>query len=371
MGLLDYYRQFEGLSDEEISLELRNRAEERRRRALARIDALDLSSTVWHEFPHPDVIAAVTYAVRRGINRQPDPHASELRHELAVRHALEPERVVAGNGAAQLLSAAASALLEPGDELVTPWPSYPLYPVMARRAGARAVPVAGFDRDALLEAVNEHTRVIVICNPNDPTGQHMPAQGLGELLAALPERVTVLLDEALVDFVDDEPAGSSLALLDDHERLIIFRTFSKVYGLAGLRVGYALGAAGTEPLLERLAPPLGVGSPAQAGALEALSSAAAQVAARRATAIAERNRVLAALAGLPVDTTISQANFVWFRAPSLSGAELHGRLRRGGVIVASGAAVGADDHLRATVQSAPASDRLIDALRAALDHGAA
>jgi histidinol-phosphate aminotransferase len=370
MGLLDYYRQFEGLSDEEISLELRARAEERRRRALARIDALDLSSTVWHEFPHPDVIAAVTYAVRRGINRYSDPLAGELRHELAVRHALEPERVVLGNGASELLSNAATALLHPGDELVTPWPSYPLYPVMARRVGARAVPVTRFDPAALLDAVNEHTRVIVICNPNDPTGEHMAAQRIGELLGALPERVTVLLDEALVDFVDAEPAGSSLALLDDHERLVIFRTFSKVYGLAGLRAGYALGAPGTEPLLERLAPQLGLGAPAQAGALEALSSAAAQVAARRATAIAERKRVLTALAGLPLDVTDSQANFVWFRAPSLSGAELHGRLRRGGVIVASGAAVGADDHLRATVQSAPASDRLIEALRGALGEGA-
>ena len=179
-----------------------------------------------------------------------------------------------------------------------------------------------------------------------------------------------MLDEALRDFTDAEPVDATLALLDDFPRLLIFRTFSKVYGLAGLRVGYALGATGTEPLLERLAPPLGLGTPAQAGALEALSSAAAQVAARRATAIAERQRVLAALSELPLDLTASQANFVWFRAPSLSGAELHGRLRRGGVIVASGAAVGADDHLRATVQSTPASDRLIDALRGALGDAA-
>ena len=366
MGLLDYYRQFEGLSDEEISVELRARAEESRRRALARIDTLDLSSTVWHEFPHPDVVAAVTFAARRGINREPDPFASELRHELAVRHALEPERVVAGNGAAQLLSSAASALLEPGDELLTPWPSYPLYPVMARRAGARAVAVPGFDADALLAAVTDRTRVLVICNPNDPTGQHMSASRVSELLQALPERVTVLLDEALIDFVDDEPAGSSLALLDDYPRVLVFRTFSKIYGLAGLRVGYALGAPGTEPLLERVTPPLGLSAPTQAGALEALHSCGAQVAARRAGAIAQRERVLAALQELPLDVTPSQANFVWLGSPSLSGSELRARLRRGGVLVAAGAAVGAEDHVRATIQSAPASDRLLEALRGAV-----
>ena len=98
MGLLDYYKQFEALSDEEVSEELRARAEERRRRALARIDSLDLSKTTWHEFPHPDVVAAVTFAVRRGINRAPNPEAHELRHELAMRLGIESDRVVAGNG---------------------------------------------------------------------------------------------------------------------------------------------------------------------------------------------------------------------------------------------------------------------------------
>src|SRR5688500_16296639 len=99
MGLLDYYRQFEGMSDLEVSAELRARAQERRRRALARIDPLDLSVTTWHEFPHPDVVAAIVYAARRGINRFADPRATELRRELGRRHGLEPDRVAVGNGA--------------------------------------------------------------------------------------------------------------------------------------------------------------------------------------------------------------------------------------------------------------------------------
>jgi histidinol-phosphate aminotransferase len=365
MGLLDYYKQFESMSDEEVSAELRARAEERRRRALARIDALDLSKTTWHEFPHPDVVSAITFAIRRGINRAPDPDAHELRHELAMRLGVEPDRVVAGNGAAGLLHAAARVLLGEGGELVTPWPSYPLYPLMARDAGARAVPVPGFDPQALADAVNDRTRVLVLCNPNDPTGQHVRASELDELLRRLPEHVGVLLDEALVHYVDAEPGGATLALLDDHPRLFLFRTFSKIYGLAGLRVGYAVGAEGSETLLSRLAPPLGLAAPQQAGALEALHAAAGQVAARREQVVIERRRLLDQLAGL-VDVAPSQANVLWLRAPGLTGLELADRLRRGGVIVAPGAAVGADEHVRATIQSRLASDRLVQALRSAL-----
>ena len=366
MGLLDYYKQFEALSDEEVSQELRARAEERRRRALARIDTLDLSKTTWHEFPHPDVVAAVTFAIRRGINRAPDAESHGLRHELAMRLGVEPDRVVAGNGAAGLLRTAAAMLLGEGDELVTPWPSYPLYPLMARDAGARAVPVPGFDPAALADAVNERTRVLVVCNPNDPTGEHLRAGELDDLLRGLPEHVTALVDEALVDFVDDEPGGGTLALLDDHPRLLLFRTFSKVYGLAGLRVGYAVGAEGSGSLLRSLAPPLGLAEPQQAGALEALHACAGQVAARREQVVVERRRLLDELTSLPVDATPSQANVLWLRAPGMTGLELVDKLRRGGVIVAPGAAVGANEHVRAAIQSRVASERLVQALRSAL-----
>jgi histidinol-phosphate aminotransferase len=366
MGLLDYYKQFEALSDEEVSQELRARAEERRRRALARIDTLDLSKTTWHEFPHPDVVAAVTFAIRRGINRAPDAESHGLRHELAMRLGVEPDRVVAGNGAAGLLRTAAAMLLGEDDELVTPWPSYSLYPLMARDAGARAVPVPGFDPAALADAVNERTRVLVVCNPNDPTGEHLRAGELDDLLRGLPEHVTALVDEALVDFVDDEPGGGTLALLDDHPRLLLFRTFSKVYGLAGLRVGYAVGAEGSGSLLRSLAPPLGLAEPQQAGALEALHACAGQVAARREQVVVERRRLLDELTSLPVNATPSQANLLWLRAPGMTGLELVDKLRRGGVVVAPGAAVGANEHVRAAIQSRAASERLMQALRAAL-----
>ncbi len=364
MGLLDYYRQFEGMADEEVSAQLRARAQERRRRALARIEPLDLSATTWHEFPHPDVVAAVTYAARRGINRSRDPGASELRREIGRRHGLEADRIAVGDGASQLLAAAAAALLEPGDELVTPWPSYPLYPLMARNAKARPVPVAaGHDVEALRAAVTGRTRLLVLCNPNDPTGAYLDTRRLRQLLEGLPERVTVLLDEALGEFVDDEPPGAALSLLDDFPRVLVFRTFSKAYGLAAMRCGFALGGPGSEPLMQRLGPPLGISELAQAGALEALRKCGPLVAARRQAVLTERRRALEALTSLAVDAGPSQANFLWLSMPGLSAHELSARLGRSRVVVWPGTEVGDDAHVRATIQSPPATNRLVEALK--------
>jgi histidinol-phosphate aminotransferase len=366
MGPLDYYRQFAGMSDEEVTDRLREEAEERRRRALARIDVLDLSRTTWHELPHPDVVNAVTYAARGALNVQPDPTAEELRRELGRRNGVEPDRVAVGHGAAQLLASATRALLGPGDELLTPWPSYGLYPVMAQRAGARAVPVpGGYDVERLLDVVTPATRAIALCNPNDPTGDRLASAALRELLDALPEHVSLLLDEALADFVVED-REAAVALLDDHPRLLVFRTFSKIYGLAGLRAGYALGGSGAEELLARIAPELGVGLPAQIGALEALRRCDGQLAQRRAAVAAERARLLDALHELPIDARPSEANVLWLRPAGLTGGELAMRLQRSGVRVMSGASVGDDEHVRVTLQSAAATDRLLDALRTAL-----
>jgi histidinol-phosphate aminotransferase len=363
MGLLDYYRQFSGMSDEEVGQIFRSRSTERRQQALAKIEALDLSRTTWHEFPHPDVVAAVTFAARGALNRTPDPHAVQLRADIARRSGLEPTRVVAGHGAAQLLADAALALLEPGDELLTPWPSYSLYPRMARRAGARAVPVAGgFDPAQLLAAVTDHTRVIAICNPNDPTGEYMTAAALEELLSALPERVWVLVDEALGHFVEAEEPNAALPLLEDHPRLLVFRTLSKAYGLAGLRCGWALGGDGSEEVLERLEPELGLSTPVQAGALTALAECEPLLARRRAVVTTERARLLDALSGSDVDVAPSQANFLWLRRPGVPGRELMEQLRRGAVTAWAGVEIGDDEHVRVAVQSAAASDRLLEAL---------
>src|SRR5258707_5266184 len=141
MGLLDYYRQFDDMSEAEISERLLRKRDEERAKALAHIPTIDLSSTEWPDLPNSEVMNASIFIAGGRINGYPDRHAEKLRRRLAARHRIDPERIVVGNGAAELLQAAAYALLSGGGELVTPWPSYPLYPLMAARAGGRPVAV--------------------------------------------------------------------------------------------------------------------------------------------------------------------------------------------------------------------------------------
>jgi histidinol-phosphate aminotransferase len=366
MGLLDYYRQFEAVSEDEINQELREQAAERKRKALTRVETLDLSQTTWPGLPHSEIVSAITFVARRGMQRYPHMRGSELRGELAHRHEVEIGRLIVGNGAAELLSAATRALIEPGQDLITTWPSYPLFPIMARRAHGRAVPVTG-GVDALLAAVGEHnTRVVAIASPNDPTGELIERDRLERLLEQLPEGVAVLLDEALVDFVDAQPRDASLALLESHPQLIVFRSFSKAWGLAGLRCGYAIGGPGSEKLLAELEPDLGVSEISQAGALQALRSCSETVAGHVRTVIEQRIRVTAALRERDFDVANSQANFLWVAHPSIDGGELATRLERAGVLVAAGAPLGEPRHVRIALHGEAASTRLLNALDRAL-----
>ncbi len=366
MGLLDYYRQFEAMSEEEVNVGLRAQAAERRRKALTRVETLDLSQTTWPELAHPRIVSAITFIARRGLQRYPHLRGSQLHDELASRHGVDSRRLILGNGAAELLSSATRALIAPGQRLITSWPSYPLYPIMARRAHGYAEPVTG-GVDGLLKAAGEHdTRVIALASPNDPTGALLPSAELSRLLDGLPESVAVLLDESLVEFSDAQPTDSSLELLEHHPRLLVFRSFSKAWGLAGLRVGYALGAPGSEDLLAELAPDLGVSEVSQAGALEALRSCSELVAERARLISAERTTLTAALRERHFDVTDSQANFVWAAHPSTGGGELVARLGRAGVLVASGDALGEPRHVRISVRDPASSERLLTALDKAL-----
>jgi histidinol-phosphate aminotransferase len=366
VGLLDYYRQFEGMSEEEVNEGLRAEAAERRRKALTRVETLDLSQTTWPKLPHPRIVNAITFVARRGLHRYPHLHGSDLRNELAQRHDTDPARLILGNGAAELLSSATRALIAPGQHLLTSWPSYPLYPIMARRARGRAVPVSG-GVDALLEAAHEQdTRVVALASPNDPTGELVRTAALERLLDGLPDGVAVLLDESLVEFADAQPTDASLRLLDDHPRLLVFRSFSKAWGLAGLRVGYALGGPGSEDLLAELEPDLGVSEVSQAGALEALRTCSELLARHVREICQERLRLTPALRERKFDVSESQANFLWAAHPFLDGDELAARLARAGVLVAAGAALGEPRHVRIGLRNAAASDRLLGAIDKAL-----
>jgi len=238
---------------------------------------------------------------------------------------------------------------------------------MARRAHGRAVPVSG-GVDELLEATarERDVRAIALASPNDPTGELLPAAELQRLLEQLPEEVAVLLDESLVEFSDAQPTSASLELLERHPRLLVFRSFSKAWGLAGLRIGYALGAPGSGALLAELAPDLGVSEISQAGAFEALHSCSELIDRRVRAICEERPRLVAALRTHGFEVTDSQANFVWAAHPTVQGGELAARLALAGVLVAAGDALGEPRHVRIAVRSAPATDRLLRAIENAI-----
>jgi histidinol-phosphate aminotransferase len=370
MGLLDYYRQFDDMPQAEISAELLRKRDEARAKALAHVPMLDLSGTEWPDFPNSEVMNASIYVARGRINGYPDRHAERLRRRLAQRHGIEPERIAVGNGAAELLQSAAYALLGGGGELLAPWPSYPLFPLMAARAGGRPVPVDlvddRADLGAVLRAVNDRTRAIAICNPNDPTGTYLPADEIAGLLGELPDHVTVLLDEAFVHFQDVEHEDACLRLTDAFPRLLVLRTFSKAYGLSGLRIGYAVGSTGAADILAKIAPVLGVNALSQAAADYAVGIADREIAARRKVVSRQRERLQSELERLGVDAAPTQANFVWMKAPGIAGADLAARLERERVLVAPGGPLGADDHVRAAVRGPHEADRLLVALERAL-----
>jgi histidinol-phosphate aminotransferase len=356
VGFRDYYRQFEDFDQEQLNRERRARRLREKALSLERLPDLDLSGTEWPDMPHSEIANAAIARARGLVNRYPDRHAAGVRRLLSERHEVDPERIVLGNGCAELLQSAVLFLVGRGDEVLMPWPSYPLYPLLASRAGGR--PVA-CDRSALLEEVGERTRAVVICNPNDPTGDYLPSERLGALLAALPKHVYVLLDEALVEFQDVEDEDACMRLVEAFPRLLVVRTFSKAWGLSGLRAGYGVGSDAA--LLAAVAPNLGVNALTQAAIEHALRTGELEIARRRELVSRERRRLVDGLRDLGADVSDSQANFVWLRAPGLGGDALAQGLRRHGVIVAPGGPLGADDHVRAAVLNEAATVRLLGA----------
>jgi histidinol-phosphate aminotransferase len=357
VGFRDYYRQFDDIDETALNLERRERRRREKQQALARVDELDLSGTEWPDLPHSEIVNAAIARARGRVNGYPDRHATTARRLLAERLGLSPDQIALGNGAAELLQSAALALLSPGDELVMPWPSYPLYPLMAAHAGATPVPV---DHGPLIEAVSERTKAVVICNPNDPTGTYIPSEKLGGLLSALPDHVHVLLDEALVHFQDAEDLNACLRLVDAFPRLLVVRTFSKIYGLSGLRGGYAVASDGR--MLAAAAPVLGVNALTQAAVEHAVRHGDPEVERRRRAVARERHFLTSQLRALGAEVTDSQANFLWIRVGELSGDELANALRKQGVIVAAGGPLGEDHHVRAAVRNEQASKRLLRAV---------
>ena len=357
--LFERYRQYQALPPEEVSRELRERRAEERRRELVFVPELDLSRTAWHEPPHPEAVNAATFALRRRMNAYPDPAAREVRELAACRHGVAPAQVAVGHGAAELLQEACVALVAGGGELLVAWPGWGPLPELAARDGGRPAAVPGEGGiGPLSERAGEATKAIALSSPNDPTGAPVAREDVRALCARVGERVWVLLDEALADFVD--PGEDAAGLVAELPNLLVFRTFAKAHAMAGFRIGYVLAPA---ELAERLTPSFSVNAPAQAAAAWALELGDPVLARRRAAAARERDRLAAALHGSSLSFPPTAAPFVWLSSDAHSGRELVEHLGVRRIKVAPGEQWGDERHVRVTLRDPPATDRLIAALR--------
>lgn len=313
--------------------------------------------------PAEPVLEAIR-AATSSLNRYPDPAGTQLRKRLAERFDTNPERITLGNGSCDILLGAAQALLEPGAEIVYAWPSFSMYPHLAALTGARALAVpltadGRHDLEAMLREVTAATRIVLVCNPNNPTATALPLAEIQDFAGELPRHVALIVDEAYAEFNTLHDPDESLDLLKRHDNVVLLRTFSKVYGLCGLRVGYALCPEGFRDAVDRIRQPFSVNALAQAAAAEALLHQD-EVARRVERTAIERLHVQSELEARGLAVTESQANFSWVAVEDeetvLTGLERHG------VIVRGGGALGDPGHLRVTYGTRSENNRFLAAL---------
>src|SRR5947209_6961611 len=283
-------------------------------------DVAMLSSNESCFAPLPSVVEAA-HSVLAGANRYPDPSYAPLRRALAERYGIPPARIALGNGSCDVLLAAGEALLEPGAEVVYGWPAFSVYPHLAASSGARAieVPLDGNDRydlDAIASEATVATRLVLICNPNNPTSTAVGLDAVDALLERVPSHVCVILDEAYAEYsLTLGDTYASVELLRRWPNLVLLRTFSKVYGLASLRAGYALcGSADFRLAVDQVRQPFHLNAAAQAGAVEALRHQD-EVERRVTQTLAERMSLLDGVERLGLRAADSDANFIWVRLP--------------------------------------------------------
>lgn len=313
-------------------------------------------------------VAEAAAKAAAGAHRYPDPSSTRLRQAISGVTGVPVDRIAIGNGSCDVLLAAGEAMLEPGREIVHAWPSFSIYPQLAALSGADAIPVpldgeARHDADALIGAISDRTALVVICNPNNPTGTLLPLPDVERILDAVPDSACVVLDEAYREFVTSEPVDATLPLLADHPNLLILRTFSKVYGLAALRVGYGLcGDSELRTAVDQVRQPFFCNVAAQAAAVEALRHPDA-IASRVGHVGDERDRLADRLAGLGLASADSEANFLWVKLPAgADEASIVKGLAEREILVRAGTALGDPGHLRITVGLPEQHDRLIAAL---------
>ncbi len=331
-------------------------------------DVVKLASNEAPFPPLPAAVAAIADAVA-GANRYPDDSGATLREALAAHYGVRAEQVLLGNGSVELCRMALAATCEPGDEVVFGQPSFEAYPILAMQVGATIVQVPltdeRYDLDAMADAVTDRTRLVFVCNPNNPTGTTVGRDAVDRFLDRVPDDLLVVFDEAYREFVTAPDFPDGLGYLDGHDNVAVLRTFSKAYGLAALRVGYAIAGVDVIGALRKVRVPFEVNSLAQVAALASLG-AVDEMRARVEGVVAERERVQAAISDLGLDVVPSDANFVWL--PLGEHAAVLGEYsERAGIVLRPFPDVG----VRITIGTPSENDRLLKVLRAALEDGAA
>lgn len=327
----------------------------------ARPPSSDVHKLSSNENPYPPLEPVREAIVRASgdVHRYPDMYAERLVATVAARHDVDPAWVVAGCGSVAVLGHVLEAFCDAGDEVVHAWRSFEAYPIAIRLQGAVGVPVAvdgagRHDLPAMAAAVGPRTRAVLVCTPNNPTGPAVGATELARFLDDVPPEVLVVLDEAYTEFVRDDDAARGLPVLRERENVVVLRTFSKAYGLAGLRVGYALARPDVAAAVRTAATPFGVNHLAQEAALASL--AAEDALARRVDAVvAERERVLRGLRAQGWAVPDSQANFVWLPTGGRT-VDLAADAAARGVLVRPFAGEG----IRVTIGDAVANDRVLE-----------
>jgi histidinol-phosphate aminotransferase len=322
-----------------------------------------------NEFPLPPFAEAkaAIIGVLDDLNRYPDGHATDLRAALAAHYGRAPEQIIVGNGSCELLLYLGNALLEAGDEVVYAEPSFSLYPTVCLLHDARIVnvPVRDYAHDlaAMVAAVTPRTKMLLICNPNNPTGTYVSAAAIAELVEAVPDDVLIVIDEAYNEFVTAADWQDTLPLQADHENVMILRTFSKIYGLCGLRVGYGLCSEGMRQAIDKVRQPFNVNSLAQVAALEALKHQD-QVLERRRQNAELRDYMASALRSMGRSTVPSEANYMLVDIQDLCHPQdqVCGALMQLGAIVRDGNALGCPGWARVSVGTRQEIDFFLERL---------
>jgi histidinol-phosphate aminotransferase len=337
----------------------------RNRYGLDQVAIMSANEVPWG--PFPEVAEALKAAVDH-LNRYPDGRCGPLRTLLAERLSVSEDQLAFGNGSCELLMLLAQALIGPERHVVFPHPSFVMYRSIAMAEGSpfAAVPLKEleYDLEAMQNAVRPETTMLIICNPNNPTGTYLAPTAVRRFLAKIPDDVVVVLDEAYGEFVTSPAHQETAGWVSEFPNLVVLRTFSKIYGLAGLRLGYGIADAAIVSALDKIRQPFNVDSLAQVAALESLRHSD-RLAERRDRIAVERGRLVKLLGEMGISCHPSEANFLLVDVTGLGvpGPEVPQALLEMGILTRSGYAMGCPGWIRVTIGEAADGDLFLAAMR--------